>query len=132
MATETNETTQERQERLKRLYYNKKHEKKITRPFEELYEWYEQQEKKCCYCGITEAEISQLFDAGHLIAKHPTRGRHLEIDRKKAERYYDDFDNLTLACYWCNNAKTDTFTYEEFMGIGKAIAQIWKTRLKEV
>ncbi|GHV89505.1 hypothetical protein AGMMS50268_00080 [Spirochaetia bacterium] len=78
-----------------------------------------------------EAEISQLLDAGHLINKRPTRGRYLEIERKDPERSYDDFDNLTLACYWCNNAKTDTFTHEEFIIIGKAIAQIWKNRLKK-
>lgn len=58
----------------------------------------------------------------------------MEIDRKISEEKYDKFSNLTYACYWCNNAKTDTFTEEEFMIIGKSISYVWKQRLtnKEV
>ncbi len=39
---------------------------------------------------------------------------------------YDQLNNVVLACYWCNNAKTDTFTYEEFKEVGKVFANIWK------
>jgi 5-methylcytosine-specific restriction endonuclease McrA len=42
---------------------------------------------------------------------------------------YDETNNIVLACYWCNNAKTDTFTYEEFLRVGKVFAEIWKERL---
>lgn len=34
-----------------------------------------------------------------------------------------------MACYWCNNAKTDEFTAEEFKEIGKEIRKIWDVRL---
>jgi len=36
-----------------------------------------------------------------------------------------------MSCYWCNNAKTDEFTAEEFAVIGKAIAMVWHDRLRE-
>ncbi|MDR2476783.1 MAG: hypothetical protein LBD18_03240 [Treponema sp.] len=133
MAAETNETAQERQKRIKQVYYNKKRAEKITLPFEEFYAWYEQQEQKCCYCGITEAEIARLIASGKLINKRlPQRGRRLELDRKNSSKGYNDFDNLALACYWCNNAKTDTFTHEEFKKIGQGFKQIWQDRLKEL
>ncbi|KOH46766.1 hypothetical protein NC99_04170 [Sunxiuqinia dokdonensis] len=36
-----------------------------------------------------------------------------------------------FSCYWCNNAKTDTFSSEEFKIIGKEIGKIWEKRLTE-
>jgi hypothetical protein len=133
MAAKNIEIAEERKRRLKNLYYGRKANKEITVPFDKLYAWYESQEQKCCYCGITEAEIARLIDGGLLTTKRLSkRGRHLEIERKDPNVCYDNFNNLSLACYWCNNAKTDTFTAEEFKSIGKAISQIWKDRLKEV
>jgi len=35
-----------------------------------------------------------------------------------------------MVCYWCNNAKTDEFTEEEFSKIGREIRNIWDDRLK--
>jgi hypothetical protein len=131
MAAENNETPEDQKDRIRALYYNKKQENKITRPFEELYDWYEKQEKKCCYCGITEPEISRLIDSGHLHFKQK-RGRHLEFERKNPDAGYDDFDNLALACHWCNNAKTDTFTADEFKTVGRVFHQIWQDRLNAV
>lgn len=95
--------------------------------FPVFYDWYIAQKCSCGYCGITEAEITSLLDAGLLTTKRiATRGRRLELDRHQPEALYDDLDNLTLACYWCNNAKTDTFTAEEFMEVGQAFAKIWQ------
>jgi hypothetical protein len=31
---------------------------------------------------------------------------------------YSILENLCLACYWCNNAKTNYFSFEEFKLIG--------------
>ena len=39
-------------------------------------------------------------------------------------------ENCVLACYPCNNAKSDVFSYEEFSEIGKAIHRV-KIRLDE-
>ena len=46
-------------------------------------------------------------------------------------------DNCVLACYWCNNAKTDAFTFKEFTdyeigtAIGNAIDEILNKSNKE-
>ncbi len=96
--------------------------------FWDFYDWVKTTVESCHYCGITQAELNQL----HLLEvenKRKTRGKTLEIDRKKANEPYSNIPNLTYACYWCNNAKTDTFTEEEFMQIGAAISTIWKQRL---
>lgn len=103
--------------------------KKITVEFRKFHDWYKsmEQDKKCCYCGITEAELKILFDSGKVETKSK-RGRKLELDRKEPNSPYDNLDNIVFACFWCNNAKTDTFTHEEFLEIGKVISTIWKQR----
>lgn len=104
--------------------------KKIKMPFEDFYKSYLSHERKCFYCGITEQEIKELLDSGRLTTKRiATRGRKLEFDRKQPDLDYDNFDNIVFACYWCNNAKTDTFTEEEFKKVGQVFKEIWKTRL---
>ena len=95
-----------------------------------FYDWYISQKRKCHYCNITEKEIKILLDKGRLHTKTiMTRGRSLELERKKPEESYDNIENLTLCCYWCNNAKTDTFTYEEFIDVGKVFSKVWDRRL---
>lgn len=104
--------------------------KKIKMPFGDFYKWYLSHERKCFYCDITEQEIKELLDNGRLTTKRiATRGRKLELDRKQPNLEYDNFDNIAFACYWCNNAKTDTFTEEEFKKVGQVFKEIWKTRL---
>jgi 5-methylcytosine-specific restriction endonuclease McrA len=104
--------------------------KQIKVPFAAFYSWYISQERICTYCGITESNIENLLDANLLATKRiATRGKKLELDRRRHDASYSDLDNLTLACYWCNNAKTDTFTAEEFKDVGQAFARIWQARL---
>jgi hypothetical protein len=103
----------------------------MTIPIKEFYNWYIEEEKKCEYCGIREPELKILLDSGAVKTKR-TRGRKLELDRKVPDGNYDDLDNIVFACYWCNNAKTDTFTYEEFKKVGAVISGIWKGRKEHV
>lgn len=91
--------------------------------------WYENTDKKCYYCHITESEIQQLWDKHPDLTKR-NRGKKLEIERLEPNKAYSEISNLTFSCYWCNNAKTDTFTKDEFEGIGKVIKTIWTNRLK--
>lgn len=96
----------------------------------ELFLWWERQFKVCYYCKLPEAELERLHNQpGHINKRYPKRGKSLELDRKDPHLPYSDIDNLVLACYWCNNAKTDTFTSEEFMEVGKVFKEIWKKRL---
>jgi 5-methylcytosine-specific restriction endonuclease McrA len=98
----------------------------------ELFCWWERQEKKCFYCNLPETELDILHNQpGHINKRHPNRGQSLEIDRKFSHLPYTDIKNLVLACYWCNNAKTDTFTETEFRKIGNVIKEIWENRLNK-
>lgn len=114
---------------LRKIWKSKFKETKNTESFWKFKEWYEKTERKCFYCGITENQISELFNKGELYTKR-NRGRKLEIERLSPNEPYENLQNLVFSCYWCNNAKTDTFTSEEFKIIGKEIGKIWKKRLK--
>ncbi|MBU0490056.1 MAG: hypothetical protein KKD31_19120 [Bacteroidetes bacterium] len=86
-------------------------------------------EKECChYCGITLQTIEDLTKAGKIFKKQLTRGWTFEIDRKDSNFEYTP-DNTVACCYWCNNAKTDEFTEEEFLRVGEVLGKIWKRRL---
>lgn len=85
---------------------------------------------KCEYCNINEEDIDDLAD--HLkLWKKSHRGWSLEIDRKDSNYEYTK-NNCVMACYWCNNAKTDEFTHEEFRKVGKVIKKIWADRLSAI
>jgi len=83
---------------------------------------------ECEYCHITAEKIHALIDGQLLNKKKDTRGWSLEIDRKKPNFEYTK-ENCVWCCYWCNNAKTDEFSYDEFKKIGKVIESIWDGRL---
>lgn len=83
---------------------------------------------KCFYCGITKDEIIKLANLRQLNKKN-LRGWNLEIDRLNSNYEYTP-NNCEMCCYWCNNAKTDEFTPEEFKYIGQIIGTIWSKRLR--
>jgi hypothetical protein len=107
--------------------------KKFTeRTIREFHDWYIKTPRKCIYCNFTEKEIQELLDAKKIYTKRiATRGRTLEIERLLPNQPYDDLNNLVYCCYWCNNAKTDEFTAEEFQLIGQVLKIIWSNRLKK-
>ena len=86
----------------------------------------------CSYCGISLAQIEELGKNGKLNNKRSdTRGYTLEIDRMLPKLEYSE-KNCCMACYWCNNAKTDEFSPEEFKPIARGINKIWNKRLKAI
>lgn len=81
----------------------------------------------CHYCNITDHEVSILRSRGRLFTKRQ-RGYLMEVDRIKPNYEYSK-ENCVLACYWCNNAKTDEFSLDEFSEhIGPSIETVWKER----
>lgn len=97
---------------------------------EKFTEFYNKAGNKCHYCNISEEAISELRELGRIKTKRfITRGKTLEIDRIDSFKPYEE-GNLALCCYWCNNAKTDEFSVEEFKKIGKVMERIWQERLK--
>ncbi len=89
--------------------------------FEKLYKVHE-----CAYCGISEEDIMQLAKTDRIFKKSE-RGWHLEIDRKDSNKEYMP-GNCVRCCYWCNNAKTDEFTEDEFKPIAEKIREVWVKR----
>lgn len=83
---------------------------------------------KCYYCELTPDEIVAMADLG-VLNKKKDRGWKLEIDRLDSNFEYRP-SNTVMCCYWCNNAKTDEFTRDEFMEIAKAIRNVWNNRLR--
>lgn len=82
--------------------------------------WYEEKEKKCCYCNSTQVEI-EIFYNNNSSKRKKTRGRVLEIERFEDKPY--SRNNCDLVCYWCNNAKSDVFSPKQFQDIGIAIGR---------
>jgi 5-methylcytosine-specific restriction endonuclease McrA len=115
---------------LRRIWKSKFEKTESTESFWEFKKWHENTEKKCFYCGLTETQINELFKRKKIYTKR-NRGKKLEIERLLPNEPYDNIENLVFSCYWCNNAKTDTFSSEEFKIIGTVIGEIWKKRLKE-
>ena len=92
-----------------------------------FYNWYQEQADKqknrCAYCdlpGCTKQYYGKTF-------RKCRRGLTLEVDRKDNTKPYSP-SNCVLACYPCNNAKSDVFSYEEFLEIGQVIGKIKRRR----
>jgi len=94
--------------------------------FESLYSK-EPNERICHYCKINDKQIEELSNKGKIKTKRD-RGFTMEIDRLEPNKEYS-LKNCVLACYWCNNAKSDEFTPGEFSEhIGPGIQSVWKDR----
>lgn len=121
------------EQKFKALLKIEKEEFVITHQFlYDLYTWCISAEPVCHYCGLPESLLNELHSQpGHINKRWPQRGQSLELDRKQPNLPYSVISNLAFACYWCNNAKTDTFTYDEFREIGKKINKVWETRLNQ-
>jgi hypothetical protein len=85
--------------------------------------------KKCHYCQADESAFKALFNS-HQIKTKRARGFNFEIDRLDPNKDYS-VDNCVSSCYWCNNAKTDEFSEEEFKPVGNAIREVWLKRLNK-
>lgn len=114
--------------KVKALYSRKQYKEKIS--FLAFFEKYGSLERVCFYCGLTEAEIKQLSERGKIHTKrNKNRGKTLELERVEPNEGYDNLENLRLACFWCNNAKSDEFTAEEFRPIANKIGDALRARL---
>ena len=73
-------------------------------------------------------ELNKFYDLNSSKRKS-TRGKSLEIERIEDKEYSEN--NCELSCYWCNNAKSDVFTYEEFKNIGKSIGEVIRNKINK-
>lgn len=106
--------------RIRSLYHNKKNLKGFNlKPFNRFYKWhdsqYQKQDGKCYYCKTNEEIIATLFEKKFQKRKRTTRGKHLEIERRDAKGNLYNEENCVLACYFCNNDKSDIFEENEYL-----------------
>lgn len=81
---------------------------------EDFVKWYNEQEKVCFYCGRTLEEIKKEDD-------RVNRGiNRFSIDRTDNKKGYE-IGNMVLSCMRCNAIKSDYFTKEEMLLIGRII-----------
>ena len=97
--------------------------------------WYKKIPKKCCYCGVEEKDLTEYFNEDNCQTKDARqRGEYLEIERvvtAPAECNVYSVDNTKLACYVCNNAKSDFLSPKSFKPIARGINQFWQQQLKK-
>ena len=81
-----------------------------------FYEWFSNQQKKCAYCGVEEHKLQKLFDDNKgLLKTKRGRGKTLELERRDSESNKYSPENCILACYLCNNHKSDLITEDEHL-----------------
>lgn len=80
-------------------------------------EWYENQDKKCYYCGVKEDELFRIIP---LLKGRLKQIKRLTIDRMENNKGYEK-ENMCLACSLCNTIKTNIFSSEEMLLIGTLI-----------
>jgi 5-methylcytosine-specific restriction endonuclease McrA len=124
--------------RVRSLYHNKKSLEEFEFPdFKSFCNWhknqYEHQEGKCYYCGVEEKVVAKFFEkkyhAGH--AGKRNRGKHLEIERKDATTNLYNKENCVLACYFCNNDKSDIFSEDEYREYLKNRKRFFNTQIEK-
>lgn len=80
--------------------------------FKDFYNWYNETPKACCYCTVTEDVLEKVWENGWRTKRN--RGRKLEVERVDSTNNKYSSKNCKLACYFCNNHKSDFITKEHY------------------
>ena len=102
--------------------------------FAEFYFWYRVQPRKCAYCTIQESILVDLFTR-KVLTSNRNRGKSLEIERKDSTSNKYNKKNCILACYFCNNHKSDIISKDDHVKyfakpIYKYLTDKWETSNK--
>jgi len=119
--------------------YNNDERKSGFKTLLRFYNWYKKESvplKTCCYCGVKESNLKKYFNEENIqYVEARQRGKVLEIERvvtaPKSKNLYTE-ENCKLACYVCNNAKSDFISPANFKPIAKGISEFWKENGIEV
>lgn len=105
----------------------------VNTTFKEFEEWFDEEifEKGCVYCGTTNGHSQKIYELQRNGSRHDAtrggkRGKRLELDRVDPKQPYDNLQNVVWCCYWCNNAKSNFFTVDEFKPIATEIGKVLK------
>ncbi len=100
-------------------------------------EWYfEEVPQQCCYCGVSKNDVKSYFEEYNPNETGQTkkayergRGYYLEVERVRTDSEKTNIynsGNCALACYICNNAKSDFISPKDFKSIAKGINEFWQ------
>ncbi len=109
--------------------------------FSDFLSWYSNiGKKKCHYCGILEEEVQKIVVTGLLRSKRfpqngatgrgQARGMWLEVDKFNPNGIYSR-ENCVLACYFCNNDKSDVFGGQEYLDFYQNRVEFLRNLLNE-
>ena len=93
-------------------------------------------DNRCHYCNTSILDIRRLINAGIIngraVRNGALRGPNFELDRRDPFGVYNE-ENCVLCCYYCNNDKSNTFSYEIFLNIiGPAKGIAWGNLLNRL
>lgn len=114
-------------QKIKALYTGKERTEGFQ-TLENFYNWYMEQNQKCCYCGVNSEDLGKYFNENNEQYKEARqRGQVLEIERivTVGDKNVYNEHNCSLACYICNNAKSDFISPISFKPIAYGINQFW-------
>jgi len=118
---------------LYRKYMQHKNKGTLEIDFNEFILWHLKQPLQCCYCGIKENNLQIYFNMTTIdilgIKRTNRFSNKLEIEHVINKNKGTE-NNLRLACYICNNAKSDFLTQKMFKPIAKGINQFWSNVIK--
>jgi len=91
---------------------------------EDFIDWFNKQDKKCDYCGLTLKQINNLpypYNRKNGLNK-------FSIDRTDSSKGYT-INNITLCCFTCNTIKNNLLSYDDMKKIGE---EILKPKFKKI
>ncbi len=91
---------------------------------EEFCLWRSRTPQRCHYCGIDEADIPAVGMKSQVQKPVRTMG----IDRVDSSAGYS-IANIKPCCFVCNQVKGDRFSELEMKTIGRAIGEVWQSRI---
>ncbi len=81
-----------------------------------FYNWFKTQPEECMYCGIEAHKLRRIFDKDNGVLRTKRgRGRVLELERIDSNISDYSEANCGLACYICNNHKSDLISKEDYI-----------------
>jgi 5-methylcytosine-specific restriction endonuclease McrA len=103
--------------------------------FREFFEWYEAQEQKCGYCGISQQQLHTIFQEERLLPLNDNWSKNvkgtLQIERINSKTNSYEAKNIILACPLCNNAKSNLIDDRSWCGLFAPAMTKYYNRLLE-
>ena len=100
-------------------YFNENRQE-LFKNSEAFIEWYDKQNESCFYCEVSQIDLHRIVDSrnGNLTLNQKTKRSKgtLEIEQRdpNLQNGYT-FENSVLACPFCNNAKSNLISEEDWV-----------------